>query len=517
MRKTPSIILLLFCITGIMKAQSTSDDFSISKDTIIGKTLTDKNLTARYYPTPQKIYRWHWDGTSDNLLLELRQTDKKETSFKNEGRLVMIDLDDMKVKWGRNVNYNNSETKLQGRYLLLSEKKKNYLLDPETGKALWENRNDFYFIHPQLNIGIGYPLQSMSNNLSAIDMVTGNTLWTTPVDRTRKWDDAYMVSDSVLLIAVNGIQALNLPTGKKWEYEATTSQKKIGKMIATNVAGILLGALTGTYIYQANPDEITEMNSNMLIDEGNNVVYASRDNISRIGSSGEIIWSTPLPEKITSKSSLFLKDSVVYMINRGYAFYNGGFSMVGDPYFAAFNLSDGSQQYMSIIPEKKEFIRNFQVINDLLFLVFENKITTYSLSDGSLKTERIIGLEKEEQLDAFVESGIYVRQNDSSFLDIVAAYPDQNWMMTSANRLLSLTDRLETLIIYDKTDVFEKSIDNGSYKFLTNNEKEFIVCDYTDTVVATLQAPPNMFIANNNKLYAFDKDSFWELDMNFLP
>ncbi|NLU29962.1 MAG: PQQ-like beta-propeller repeat protein [Bacteroidales bacterium] len=512
MKKTLFPFLFL-CFTVYINAQRTANGFFVTKDTVIGKAFDGNDIVAKCYQPQHKIYRWHWDGFSDNLLLELRQANKKGTSFKNEGNVVMIDLEDKSVKWSRNVNYNNSETKQQGRYLFLAEKKKNLCLDPETGKVLWENKNDFYFIDPELNIGVGYPLQSMSNNLSAIDLSNGNILWTKPVDRTRGWDDAYMLTDSILLVSVNGIQALELPTGKSWSYKATTSQKKIGKMIATNAAGILLGVLTGTVMYQTNPDEVTEMVSNMLIDEENTIVLASRDMISRVGNSGEIQWSIPLPEKITSKSSLFLKDSVIYMINRGYAFYNGGFSTVGDPYFAAFNLNDGTQRYLNMIPEKKEFIRNFQVINDVLFLVFENKIVTYSLADGSLLTEKIIGLEKGERLDTFVESGIYALQGDSTFMDLAVAYPEQNLIMTSENRVISLTDSLETLITYDKKDVFKKTIDNGNYKFLTNDEKEFTVCDYSGKALMKFRASPNMFM-RNNKLYAFDKDLFWELSLS---
>ncbi|OPZ26999.1 MAG: PQQ enzyme repeat protein [Bacteroidetes bacterium ADurb.BinA174] len=510
MKKTLSIILFLYFATGI-NAQSTGD-FFLTKDTVVGKTIDGNDIVAKYYKPQHKIYRWHWNGISDNLLLELRETNRKGTLFKNEGSIAMIDLNDKSVKWSKKVNYNNSETKLQDKFLFLSEKKNNFRLDPETGNVIWENRNDFYFIDPKLSIGVGYPTQSTSNKLSAVDLTNGNTLWTTTVDRTRGWDDAYMLSDSVLLVAVNGIQALNLSTGNGWTYKATTSQKKIGKMIATNAAGILLGVLTGTAIYQTSPDEVTEMNSNMLIDDENSIVLASRNMISRVANTGEILWSTPLPEKITSKSSVFLKDSVIYMINRGYAFYNGGFSMVGDPYFAAFNLNDGSQRYLNLIFEKKEFIRNFQVINDMLFLVFENKIAIYSLAEGNLLTEKIIGLEKGEQLDAFIELGIYVPQSDSTFMDIAVAYPEQNLMMTSENRVLSLTDSLETLITYDKKDVFEKTIDNGSFILLTNDEKEFIGCDSFGKPMMKFRASPNMFVANN-KLYAFDKDSFWELDL----
>jgi hypothetical protein len=148
------------------------------------------------------------------------------------------------------------------------------------------------------------------------------------------WNNVYLYNDSLVLISVNGLNGINLATGNSWKYEAKTTRQDIGKLVAKNAAGILLGAFTGIALYQTAPDVATDMVSNILIDPSGDIVLASRDKISRMGSTGTIVWSTPLPEKITSKSSLFLIDSVIYMINRGYAQYNGNFSMIGDPYFA---------------------------------------------------------------------------------------------------------------------------------------------------------------------------------------
>ena len=82
MKKTLSIILLL-CLAAGINAQN-AGDFFLTKDTVIGKTFNGNDVTATHYKPQHKIYRWHWDGFSDNLLLELRQTNKKGTSFKNE-------------------------------------------------------------------------------------------------------------------------------------------------------------------------------------------------------------------------------------------------------------------------------------------------------------------------------------------------------------------------------------------------------------------------------------------------
>lgn len=508
-------MMIFICFPGMASGQGSTPLFLL-QDSIVGISyVTGQPITATRYVTSEKIFRRHWDGVSDNLLLELRESNKKGTSFKNEGMLNMIDLKTKDKKWSRKLNYNSSEVKQLDSYYFLSEKNKNLCINPETGDVLWENKCEFYFIDPFLNIGIGYPVQSMSNKLSAVDLSTGNELWTKNIDRTFGWNDAYMLNDSLLLISVNGIYAIHLVNGMGWTYKANTTKKEIGKMVGVNALGLILGVLTGTYMYQTQPDVASDMVSNILIDPYENVVLASRDRISRIGNSGNILWTTPLPEKITSKSSLFLVDSVVYMINRGYAQYNGGFSMIGDPYLAAFDLNSGDQLYLTIIPEKKEFIRNYQVVDDMLFLVFEDKIASYLLSNGTLITERAIELQKDERLDAFIESGIYWKRNDFVFTDLTSDFSNYNLMMTSEGRVFVLTDSLETFITYGKEDVFHKTIDDPQYTLITNNDSDFIVLDNADNPVATFKASPDMFL-NQNKLYSFDKDSFWEVNLNQL-
>lgn len=501
--------LLVLCFLISVKAQNASTDFFVSNDTIIGKDFENKDVVVKYYKPRLPIYRMHLNRASDNLLLELRETNKSGTTFKNKGYIAMVGLDDKVAKWSKDVKYNRFDIRFQDSFLFYSTQNKHFCLEEETGNVLWENNYDFYYISPEQNIGLGYPKNQASNNLTAIDMTNGNSLWSKKIDRTHGWNDAYLLSDSVLLIAVNGIQAMNLHTGNGWTYQAKTSHYKVRGMIATNAVGILLGVLTGQLVVQTNPDEVTEMVSNMLIDEENNTILASKEMISRVNSQGEIIWSTPLPEKRTSKSSIFLKDSVIYMINRGYAFYNGGFSKIGDPYIAAFNLQTGKKLYLQMIPEKKDFIRNYQVINDLLFLVFENKVATYSLLDGSLINEKTFELEKDEYLQAFIESGIFVRRNDSTFFDIAQDYPEQNFLQTTQNRVFSLTDDLQSELKYNKNDVFEQTMENDSHRILTNNNEQFFLCDAFGKPILAFRSSPNMFLTKN-RLISTNKEMFWE-------
>ena len=515
MKRRLIAIIALFCFLRVIIAQTSTQLFSINDSTVGTSSVTGLPLATIRYMAGGKISGWHWDGFSDNLLLELKESNDKEASFKNSGILEMVDLKTKEVKWNRPMNYTSSEVRQQGNYYFLSEKKKNFCLHPQTGNVLWENRNEFYFVDPFLNIGIGYPLQSMSNKLTAIDLTTGKELWKKRINRSSGWNDAYMLNDSILLISVDGIKAINLATGNGWSHKANTTRKEIGKMVGINLFGIIMGMFTGLYVYQAQPDVSSDMVSNMLIDPYENTILASKDQISRIDSSGKTVWSTSLPKKKTSKSSLFLIDSTVYMINRGYAQYNGNFSMIGDPYLASFDLESGKQLYLTSIPEKKEFIRNFQVVNNKIFVVFEEKIVSYSLNDGVRTAEKVLELEEGEYLDSFVESGIYCKGNDPFFKELASEFYNYNLMMTSKDRIFVLTDNLETVLIYGKNDLYYKKASNPQYTLISKNDSDFIVLDNSDKSVATLKASPDMFL-HHDKLYFLNKDSFSEVDLDQL-
>ena len=510
------VILLSIHFSGVLWGQ-TENALIAWNDSIVGTCYkTGLPVTASRYVASGRIDQWHWDGASGNLLLELRETNKKGTASLNEGTLAMIDLESKSVKWTRKINYNVSELMQQGNYYFLSDKKKNQRFDPETGNTLWEGKLDFYFIEPQLNIGLGYPVQSSSNKLSAVDLSNGGLLWEKKIDRTYGWDDAYMLNDSILLIAVNGIHAIHLRNGREWNYQAKTAKKEIGKMIGVNLVGMLFGVLTDSYFYQDQPDVASDLSSNLLIDPDGHILHASRDKISRIGPQGNILWSNPLPEKITSSSSLSLIDSVVYLINRGYAHYNGEFAMIGDPYLAAFNLEDGSRQYLKRIPEKKDFIRHYQVINNMLFILFENKIATYRLSDGSFIKETKLMLPNKEELDAFMQpEGIYLRQNDTLFTDLADDFGNYNLIKTTGGRVFVMNDSLETFIALDKEELFYTIIDNPKYTLISQNDTDYVVLNASDDAQASFTGSANMFL-RDNRIFFFNDDTLFEIDLDQL-
>ncbi|MGI6522263.1 MAG: PQQ-binding-like beta-propeller repeat protein [Fermentimonas sp.] len=541
--------------TSASRSEPAANGSFLVNDSTIGTSYTTGlPVTAKRHVVNGKLFKWHWDGYSNNLLLELKEPGHKEGSFRNRGTLNMVDLETKSVKWSRPTNFNSSETKLMGEYCFHAEKKRNHRLHPETGEVMWSNRNEFYFIDPMLQIGVGYPLQSLSNKLTAVDLSTGKELWNKKINRQSGWDDAYMLNNNTLLISVDGIHAINLTNGHGWRYKASTSHKEIGKMIGFNAINIVFALLFDIYFWQNEPNTYSDMVSNMLIDPHENIVLASKNRITKVDSSGEVQWSTPLPEKKTSKSSIFLVDSRVFMINRGHALYNRGFVTKGTPYFASFDLQSGKQLFLETITHNNEFVHTFQAVNDWLFVAFEGRIAAFSLSDGSKITEKTMVLHDREFLDQFVQSGIYRKSTDNKiggknesenikgsrinngnegesgkgnrienshtngsekqifFKELSSDYPNHNFIMTSKGRVFVLTDELDIVWVYDKTDLYHEVAGNGRFTLVSNNGVDFTLLDNSSAPVAAIKASDELFI-NGDKLYFFDKDSFWEVEL----
>lgn len=535
---------------------ATIASFSANDSTIGTSYTTGLPVVATRHVVNGKLFQWHWDGYSDNLLLELKEPSNRGGYFWNRGTLNMVDLKTKRVKWSRPMNFNSSEAKLMGGYCFHAERKTNHRLHPETGEVMWKNRNEFYFIDPVLKIGVGYPLQSLSNTLTAVDLTTGKELWKKKVNRKSGWDDAYMLNDNTLLISVDGIHAINLSNGQGWRYKASTSHKEIGKMIGFNAINVILALLFDAYAWQHEPNAYSDMVSNMLIDPHENIILASKDRITKVDRSGEVQWSTSLPEKKTSKSSIFLVGPRVFMINRGHALYNRGFATKGTPYFASFDLQSGKQLFLETITKNNEFVHTFQAVNDRLFVAFEGRIAAFSLSDGSKITEKAMVLHDGEFLDQFLHSGIYLqgargeemdgkgigngkengqgngRENNKEgevshgnknrrgdgkvkqprFKELSSDYPNHNFMMSSKGRLFVLTDDLDIVRVYDKADLYHEMTGNGRFTLLSNNGEDYILLDNSAAPVGAIKASDELFI-NGDRLYFFDKDSFWEVNL----
>ncbi len=87
---------------------------------------------------------------------------------------------------------------------------------------------------------------------------------------------------------------------------------------------------------------VSDICSNVWMDSAS-YYFASREKLARLDTKLRPIWTSEISKKKSSKSSIFVQDSLVYMINFGFAIAGNRTTVFGNPFIAAFNKESGRQ------------------------------------------------------------------------------------------------------------------------------------------------------------------------------
>jgi hypothetical protein len=509
-RKVFSILLIFISLHGF----SQKDPIIIKRDTIAGKNyLTNTDIVSHEYVFSERIDKTDLDTLGHLLTIQLRGTTKNGKWLDNSGDVIVYDLKEDKIKWSRKLNYQQASIEQVGHVMVQSSAGTSYYLDIEDGKSFWEVRNLIYYFNVRQNIGIGYKFKASSgvtNKLEGIDLTNGKIIWTREIDRTYGWNSLKDLNDSVLLIASSGLHTVNLKTGAGWDYETKTGQKDYTSTIAANTAGAVLGVLTGVFAYTTAYDIVRDVASNVLIDS-NFIYFASREKIACLNKNGVMVWNHDLPEKSVSKSVIFIKNDMLYMINKGYAFMGFRQFDYGDAFLAAFDKNTGRQVYYQTINSKEDQINGFRVDHDTILLVFDNRIAKHSLTDGSMLLSNSIPAETAGVLRYFIGDQVYIK-SDSTYQLLTSSDSSQYYVFTGSTKTLAVDRNLEITLQIDFRELYILYDETGNYRFLENNGNT-IVLNKNNDKVAEFMASRNAAILGK-KLYDIRENSFVEIDLS---
>jgi outer membrane protein assembly factor BamB len=525
MRKIILILVLLFASLDHYGQYSVSSGNSINQGStlrqnkkVIGKNfLTNEDIYADEYVFSKSIYDFYIDSTSKFMTLQLRKVSRNGKRWKNKGEILVYDLDQKKVKWRKDINYQTSSVLQYGHTIIYTHGNKSYCLDFENGKELWELKNTLYFIDASRNIGIGYgnkTFDEYTNILEGIDLENGRIIWKKELNREYSWNDVFYLNDSSLVIVAAGLHRLNLKTGRGWDYHAITGEKDYSVTAAANTAGVALGLLTGTFVISTGHDLVRDLASNAVVDSSD-IYFASKEQLIRINKqTGEIIWHHPFPEGMASKSTLFLKDSLVFIVNRGSAMMGYRKLNYGTPFFAAFNQSTGKQNFFSLIQTDKDPILDFKMVQDQMLLLFKGRVFQYSLENGSQKFRKAFNTEEYGELKYFMGNQVYVKRNDRLFSPLKSMDTTNNYIFTDKGNTLVLDSNL---IVVDKLDfeqLYVRHLATKDYAFITQ-EHQTLILDSLNQKIAEVKATTGANLIGK-KLYDIQKDRFLEIHLDEL-
>ena len=503
MKKLTTFALLLFtAFTIVAQTGGLMEQYDI----ISGKNYKNNgSILAKEYAFEDKIDQFYLDTTTNTVTLQLLEKNKTWNFMNMPGRIVLFDLKTNSIRWDKKLMYPQDKFEQFGDVIFEKTMYKSNYLNIENGTTNSELKNTIYHCDPIRKIGIGYKINfggEVTNNLQAIDLRTNNVLWKRQITHQFGWNSVSNLNDSVLLLVSDGLHIFNVNTGFGWDYECTTGRNDYTATILTNVFGIALGVLTGTFVTSTGHDQVTDLTSNALIDS-TNIYIASRDKLSCLSFDGSLKWSSPLDKKMMSKSSIFMKDSLVYIVNKGYAFMNNAQIDYGKPLLTAFNKNTGKQAFISLILKNNYQIKDFQVFKDSVLIYSKDNISTYSLNGGAQISDKYINTETTGELDGFVGNQVFIKV-DSTYKSLVSIDNTKHYLTTLKNKVLVANNQLEITQQIDFEKLYICYLTTKNYRFLAKGD-DTIVIDKNNKIVADFKSSSKAILVGTKLIDILEK------------
>lgn len=513
MRQIILVFSLLITITGFSQKNQLQ---VLSTEKVLGKSLVDSSVIKGFeYVFSDRIHETFLDTTTGFLTAQLRGLSKNGKWLSNTGKIVQYDIKNQKVLWSKKIAYQSSNLQQFSNTMIYTVANKSYCLDINTGNELWKVKNNIYFVDPIDNIGVGYKFKSStgySNELEGIDLKNGNIVWQRDLNREYGWNDVFYTNDSTMIVVAAGLHAINIKTGKGWDYNTITGKKDYSGTAAANAVGVVAGLLTGTFVMSTGHNLVRDLVSNALLDSSY-IYFASREQLVKIDKqSGEIVWKFSIPNDLASKSSIFMNDSVVFMINKGIAFMGNRQLDFGKPFFAAFNRQSGKQIFFSLMNIKDGPILSYQILDGEIFLVFKNRIAKYSMETGNMMAEKDFPKDSHGELKYFVGNQVFIKNQNGDLMSLPESDSTKVFVFTSQGKTLSVDSELNISKIIEYDDLSIYYLRTKDLKFIAKDKKTLII-NNAGQKIADIDATSNAFMIGNTLYDAQDK-SFIKIELS---
>jgi outer membrane protein assembly factor BamB len=510
----PLLFLFAFFSTEIVsKAQTFVDQHQTTKVVVGSNELDHKDIIANKYAFGYRIYKIYVDSIANNVTIQLRDVNSDDRYARNNGSYMLFDLKTNAVKWVNKIAFTDAFLNQNGNILLQVYGRESYPIDIQTGGNHSVIKNRIIYIDGRTKTGIGFDSKTSGGpKLIGVDLTNDSIKWVKYINRDFSRCPLSQLDDSTLLFTTSGLHTVNVSNGKGWDYFTETGDKHYRAPDQKAAQSTLGGIKRSQYKVFYAKNRVNGAGSNILID-GNYLYYASKEKIAKVDKvSGEIIWSFDFKGKDAGQSWLYLKDSVVYMINAGYAFKNNEMLPTGRPFAAAFNKNTGQEIFQKALPEH-DFVISVKWNGPHAFLLFKNKITLYDLSNFQLLNQKETPRNEDDENVWFAKSALYINDGDSLSPNLRLIDSINPNIITNNRLLLQIGNDLNSIQTNDDSILYEVVAEKKNCKIIAKqDETEMLVLNALNKVIAKFNAPPNSQLIGN-KLYGIDDNTLVETDL----
>ena len=520
--RTFTITIFCFLLLTSTSVFAQQNGLNVTTETkIMGKNYMDNSdIKGVELMFPDQIQNYFIDTVSNFLSVQLRDCNSGGKKYCTSGNILQYDLMNKRILWSKKIDYQTDELLKFGNLLIYNDSNDSYGIDAKTGIILGKMTHPILYANPEKNICMAYKRLNSNEftNILVGYSLNNKQLWSRNINREYGWNDLFYLNDSTLLVVAAGLHTININTGEGWDYNTITGEKiyssdsdgamMMGMMFGL-VGALLYSAVANNDAVRTEENVIRDINSNTLID--NEFIYfASQEQMAKIDKqTGKIAWQNRFNRKWTSKSSIFMDDSVVYMINHGYAFRNNNHITHGRTFIAAFDKQSGKQIYNTLL--KYGTIIDFKQIGKELYVLFQTRIVKYNLETGSYSSIKIYPNESLKVLKNFIDEKTFFILHNGNIVNPMQTDSTHLHIYSNQRKIFSIDNSLHIINKIDYKDDAVCFLVYDNYEFVANREKTFII-NKEGQIIAELNVSSNAFIVGD---YLYDKKdrSFYAVDL----
>jgi len=484
------LINLLCCLLLVFStAYSQTTKFQISNETkILGKNyINNSDIEGVEYVFPERIEDYFLDPSTNFLTVRLRGLTSDKKWLKNTGNILQYDLKNKKVLWSKHFSYLWNDLVQFSKTMIYTNMSNSYKLDPYTGKDLWRVKNKIFLAYP--NIGVGYKYNAWLgyvNRLEGIDLINGKRIWKRKTaGRWHGMSDLFYINDSTLLMVSFGLLTINKNTGMGWDYFIVTNADSYSGLMSNVIAD-------STFVYMASSNQLVKLDKQF----------------------GNVAWKFPFRHNLTTKSTIFMDDSLVYMINRGFGFRGRQQVNCGRAFVAAFDRQTGAQKYFTLINKENGSILDLYLLKKEIILLFQNKMMKYNLETGTEISEKEFPEEDFGELRFFIGQQVFIDNQHGYFFSLAQNDSTNLHIYTNEKKIVSVNNHLNVMNTIELEDTGICYLHVKDYKFIASEKKTFII-NNEGKKIAELEITKDAFLIEDI-LYDIQDRSFIAIDTKTL-
>jgi hypothetical protein len=490
------ILLLQFTINNFLAQES---NYPKSYTTTIGTSAISINtLTAKTYSFSHLIYDFKLDTLAKQVYVTTRKKDPTGKLYTNIGMFVGLNASNDSLKWFKNTT--QFEINIDNEFLFASDNQKTSRYNKTFGYEQFQFPSKIIYTIKKYNYGLMYNPNN-KDELTCVKLQDGTLKWKAIIPSQQNWNDVNYLNDTTLIVAANGLHAININTGLLWSKPFNTVQKNNKPLVFSYINNDKVKKEFNAINTSTVEAQISGISSNILISD-TLIYFASKDKLICVTQSGKLQWEKVLDETISSQMLISKINSDIILLNTGIAQYNDFSVMYGKAYAMSVNAITGTQNYKnnSAIDNLADYC-NYK--NDL---IFANKTNIAKTNIANTALESIIEV-NEREFGKFVE----FINGDNFYVEKEGFYVPLNFINDNVIYFRTDNDKVYGVAKnnveyeYHYTELFKLNNSLGDKKIITQRNKSIMISKNFELLFNFKIDVPCYII--DNKIY-FLKDQY---------